>query len=162
MKEIIVVSDTHGADQNLRKIVRKEKNAYAMFFLGDGEADLRVVEEENPRLPVYAVRGNCDFGSFLPLDGLTAFDDVLFYYTHGHIYNAKFSLDDLAQAGRSRGADVVLFGHTHQGIMRRCGDVTLFNPGSAGRSYSGYDGYGVIKLGGGGSIEFEHRMVPEL
>lgn len=161
MKKILVVSDTHGADRALRAILREEKDADALIFLGDGEKDLQAVEEENPKLPVYAVRGNCDFSSLLPVDGLAAFDGVLFYYTHGHIYNAKMTLDDLEQAGRERGADVVLFGHTHQGILKPCGDVTLFNPGSAGQSYSGNDSYGVILIKDG-KTEFEHHLVPAL
>lgn len=161
MKKILVVSDTHGADKALRAILQEEKDADALIFLGDGEQDLQAVEEENPKLPVYAVRGNCDFSSLLPVDGLAAFDGVLFYYTHGHIYNAKMTLDDLEQAGRERGADVVLFGHTHQGIMKHCGDVTLFNPGSAGQSYSGNDCYGVIRIKDG-KPEFEHHLVPAL
>ncbi len=161
MKKILVVSDTHGADQCLRAILQKETDAAALIFLGDGEKDLHVAEEEFPRLPVYAVHGNCDFGSLLPVEGLAAFDGVLFYYTHGHIYNAKMTLDDLERAGRERGADVVLFGHTHQGIVKNCGDVTLFNPGSAGQSFSGHNGYGVVCIDGK-NVEFEHRLVPEL
>lgn len=161
MKKLLVISDIHRARGALRRIIHAEKDADALIFLGDGIDDLDVVQEEAPRMPVYSVRGNCDLGSYEPLDGLVAFEGVLFYYTHGHIYNVKYGTDDLEQAAREKGADVALFGHTHRPILKNGQDVTLFNPGSAGQSYSGNDSYGVITLGGGGTIDFEHRMVPE-
>ncbi len=42
-----------------------------------------------PELKIYSVRGNCDYASFAPPDGLAAFGGVLFYYTHGNLYNVK-------------------------------------------------------------------------
>lgn len=160
MKKILVLSDTHGSKELLRRILMDESDADALIFLGDGEDDLSVVESMCPRMPVYAVRGNCDFSSNLPIDGLLPIEGVLFYYTHGHIHDVKYGLDNMEEAVRSRGADVGLFGHTHHPILKKCGDVTLFNPGSAGHAYSGNESYGVITLSGGGTVEFEHHLAP--
>ncbi len=65
-------------------------------------------------MKVYAVAGNCDFGALEPLDGLAAFDQVVVFYTHGHMYGVKYDLDTLADAAAARGAEVALFGHTHK------------------------------------------------
>lgn len=161
MKKILILSDTHGATHTLRTILQKEKDSDAIIFLGDGASDLRVVEEELPRTPVYAVRGNCDMGSYLPPDGLIAFEGILIYYTHGHLYNVKCTLDDLTQAAKERGADIALFGHTHRPILKNVPDLVLFNPGSAGRSYSGRDCYGVLTVGGDSAMQLEHRLALE-
>ncbi len=160
MKKILVFSDSHNATHNLRLILQRESDADAIIFLGDGADDLRVAEEELPRTPVYAVRGNCDMGSYLPLDGLVAFEGILIYYTHGHIYNVKCTLEDLAWAAKERGADIALFGHTHRPILKNLPDLVLFNPGSCGRTYTGMDTYGVILVEDGKIISAEHKFVP--
>lgn len=134
-KTILVVSDTHGRLRELRMLLRSEKNADAMFFLGDGLFDLqRACELEGPcPYPVYPVRGNCDAGAPEPPEGLVPLGGVLFFYTHGHLYEAKSGPDTLAEAAANRGADVVLYGHTHRRKLLRPTDglpVTLFNPGS--------------------------------
>ena len=51
-------------------------------------------------MKVYAVAGNCDFGALEPLDGLAAFDQVVVFYTHGHMYGVKYDLDTLAFVSR--------------------------------------------------------------
>lgn len=161
MKKVLILSDSHGSARTLRTILMKEKDADMIIYLGDGENDLRVAGELLPRTPVYAVRGNCDMGSYLPLDGLIAVEGLLIYYTHGHIYNVKCTLEDLAQAARDRGADLALFGHTHRPILKNMDDLVLFNPGSAGRSYSGRDCYGILIVGGDSAMQLEHRLAFE-
>ena len=78
-------------------------------------------------MKVYAVAGNCDFGALEPLDGLAAFDQVVVFYTHGHMYGVKYNLDTLADAAAARGAEVALFGHTHKPIALQKNGVFLFN-----------------------------------
>ena len=70
-------------------------------------------------------------------DGLAAFDGVLIFYTHGHMYGVKYDLDTLADAASARGAEVALFGHTHIPHAETRSKVFLFNPGSCGRCYTG-------------------------
>ena len=102
-------------------------------------------------------RGNCDYASFAPPDGLAAFGGVLFYYTHGNLYHVKNELDTLADAARARGADAALYGHTHcAGCEERSG-VVLFNPGALSR-VQGRGSYGVVMVENG-APRFEHRRV---
>ena len=63
-----------------------------------------------------AVRGNCDFGSDLPLTGEFTAQGVKIFYTHGHYYGVKSGLYTLACAARERGAQVALYGHTHNAL----------------------------------------------
>ena len=68
---IVAVSDTHQNTELLRRSVRQaiEDGPIDVFIhCGDGVRDLECVEQEllaaNPRIRIYAVRGNCDLGAY--------------------------------------------------------------------------------------------------
>ena len=94
-------------------------------------------------------------------DGLAAFDGVVIFYTHGHMYGVKYDLDTLADAASARGAEVALFGHTHIPHAETRSKVFLFNPGSCGRCYTGPDTYGILTLDEGKVTAYEHKEVPK-
>lgn len=161
MTKLLVLSDSHNHNTVIERILRAEKDMDALIFLGDGLRDLELALTRFPRLRAYSVAGNCDYGALEPQDGLAAFDEVVIFYTHGHMYGAKYDLDTLTEAAAARGAQVALFGHTHQALAEQRGDVFLFNPGSCGRCYSGPDTYGVLTLDKGLVINHEHKEVPK-
>ena len=161
MTKLLILSDSHGSTQAVRRILAAEKDAGAVIFLGDGLHDLELALTEAPKMRVYSVAGNCDFGALEPLDGLAAFDSVVIFYTHGHMYGVKYDLDTLAEAAAARGAEVALFGHTHIPLEEQHGTVLLFNPGSCGRCYTGPDTYGVLTLADGRVLCAEHKEVPK-
>ena len=132
MKKILILSDSHGNTRGVLRAAARHPDASAVYFLGDGLRDADALEEEYPRLRVYRVRGNCDFASFDPVEGVSVEDGVVIFYTHGHLYGVKSGLGELAAAAKSRGADVALFGHTHDDCCETFDGLTLFNPGSAG------------------------------
>ena len=133
----------------------------AFNLLGDGLRDLELALTLYPKLRAYSVAGNCDYGALEPTDGLAAFDGVVIFYTHGHMYGVKYDLDTLADAASARGAEVALFGHTHIPHAETRGGVFLFNPGSCGRCYTGPDTYGILTLDGGKVTAYEHKEVPK-
>ena len=162
MTKLLVLSDSHGGRTAIERVLRKEsKNIDALIFLGDGLRDLEQALTFYPSLRAYAVAGNCDFGALEPLDGLAAFDGVVVFYTHGHMYGVKYDLDTLADAAAARGANVALFGHTHIPVAEERGGVFLFNPGSCGRCYTGPDTYGILTLDEGKVTAYEHKEVPK-
>ena len=160
MTKLVILSDSHNTPEALRRIFAAEKDMDAAVFLGDGLRDLDKVAPQYAWLRVYAVAGNCDYGALEPQDGLAAFDKVVIFYTHEHMYGVKYDLDTLAQAAKARGAEVALFGHTHRALAETRDGVLLFNPGSCGRTYGGADTYGVLRLENGRVISAEHRNVP--
>ena len=161
MTKLLILSDSHGSADTVRRILTAESDADAVIFLGDGLRDLDKALTAVPKMRVYSVAGNCDFGALEPLDGLAAFDSVVLFYTHGHMYGVKYDLDTLTEAAAARGAEVALFGHTHIPLSEQRGTVLLFNPGSCGRCYVGPDTYGVMTLADGRVIRAEHREVPK-
>ena len=159
MTKLLILSDSHGGSDAIARILKAEReNIDALIFLGDGLRDLELALTKYPRLRTYAVAGNCDFGALEPYDGLAAFDQVIVFYTHGHMYGVKYDLDTLADAAAARGAQVALFGHTHRReLVRGVGTAaTVFNPGSLRDGGS----YGVIKVTDG-QCEFSWKRVPQ-
>jgi predicted phosphodiesterase len=85
--------------------------------------------------------------------------------THGHDYSVKFTLSRLCAEANKKGADIVLFGHTHQRYERYlpAGETEygvalskpmyLFNPGSIG----GYEAsFGCIEIDQSGNVLLSH------
>lgn len=146
--KLMIVSDSHGDRRNLRRAVVENPDAQAMFFLGDGLRDVEAVAEEFPALRLYCVSGNNDLASFAPSEGLVPCGGLLIFYTHGHRYQVKSSLTELAETAAARGADIALYGHTHSALQTREVGVTLFNPGSVS-GVSRQASYGVLEIENG-------------
>ncbi len=161
MTKLLILSDSHGSVESVRRVLAAENDADALIYLGDGLRDLELVLTSHPRILTYAVAGNCDYGALEPLDGLAAFDGVVIFYTHGHMYGVKYDLDTITEAAAARGADIALFGHTHVPLAEQREGVFLFNPGSCGRCYVGPNTYGVLTLDAGQVLSAEHREVPK-
>ena len=59
------------------------------------------------------------------------------YMTHGHLHGVKTGLERLLTAARNEGAQMVLYGHTHQADYHIEEDgLYVLNPGSC-RGYGG-------------------------
>ncbi len=59
----------------------------------------------------------------------------------------------LAMFGRSRGADLVVFGHSHRPTVVETDDVTLLNPGSHADPRGNRPGFAVLEDGDDGRLE---------
>ena len=162
MTKLLILSDSHNSSDAVARILKAESDQIdALIFLGDGLRDLELALTKYPKLRAYAVAGNCDFGALEPYDGLVAFDGVIVFYTHGHMYGVKYDLDTISDAAAARGAQVALFGHTHIPAAERRNGVFLFNPGSCGRCYTGPNTYGLLTLEDGKILAHEHKEVPK-
>ncbi len=139
---ILVVSDTHGSEANLRRAILAQPAAEIVIHLGDGQAEAERAKRNFPEKMFLQVRGNCDMGSPLPYEGEYTVDGVKIFYTHGHMYNVKMGLYNAVCAAREKGAQVLLYGHTHQALTDYEDGLYLMNPGSLsgwGASYGTLD-----------------------
>ena len=140
---ILVVSDTHGDRQTLHRVILSQPRAEVVIHLGDGCEDIEEERFLHPEKMFLQVRGNCDWGSLLPAVGELCLEGRHIFYTHGHLYEVKYGLSNLVAAAEERGAQIALFGHTHQAMTEYRGGLYLMNPGSL----SGPSGtYGIIDL----------------
>ena len=75
---------------------------------------------------------------------LTELGGVRILMMHGHTRRVKSGPMAAIYAARECGADILLFGHTHQPVVDRSGDFWVMNPGCIGPSVRRT--YGVITL----------------
>lgn len=143
---ILVVSDTHRRASRLIDVMRKHQNADLLIHLGDGEEDLAFARYEFPTIAIRQVRGNCDFGSSLPITDTFSVDGVKIFFAHGHTYNVKTSSERIEAAAISNGAAVCLFGHTHCPITKYHDGLYVMNPGSLGHPRDGEPTYGLLDI----------------
>ena len=149
MKKILVLSDIHGTISCAASALRSHPEYDTVFFLGDGISKIALLQKEYPRL-WHLVRGNCDLSSdgAFPEETLIELEEHRIFLTHGHRYFVKHDEERLLSAAAARGADIVLYGHTHLPAARydRARAIHLFNPGSIGAPYDGKFTYGLLTL----------------
>ncbi len=135
--KILIVSDTHRNHDNLDIVLEKEKPLDLLIHLGDAEGRedyIEVVAE----CPVEVVAGNNDFFSSLPGEKEIKIGKYKIFFTHGHYYYVNAGIERIKREGIARGADIVMFGHTHRPVLEMTDDLIILNPGSI--SYPRQDG----------------------
>ncbi len=150
----IIFSDSHGRTEGMTRVLRMHPDADVVFFLGDGIRDIEGIRQSFPDHTYFAVRGNCDFTSVMDGTPIGKTDEVVLerkkiVFTHGDLYSVKYTVDRLSYLAEERGADVVLFGHTHEPYLHyESGDhpFYLFNPGSIGEPRDGEPSFGVLTI----------------
>ena len=137
-----------------------------MIFLGDGLSDLVRADAYSYPFTVFAVRGNCDVQSFLlrndaPTEMVLNFEGFKFFVLHGQTRGVKSGIDNALLAAKSKGADVLLYGHTHVAEEKYIpegtiianvvpvGPMYVLNPGSLGSSGDGKAHFGLIEIRNG-------------
>jgi putative phosphoesterase len=125
-----LVADTHG---KLRPAVL-DLFARVDHILHAGDIGAAEILDELEMLaPVTAVYGNVDAGVMrrrLPQAAEIEVDGFRFVVTHGDQFS---SLEPEGLKAAFPRADVIVFGHTHQALIRALPDFTVvINPGSAG------------------------------
>ena len=157
---ILVFSDSHGHGDRIEDVIRRQITPPdAIFFLGDGLRDLAWINTGG--VPIYSVRGNCDFYSSDAAEDelLINICGIRVFAAHGHRYSVKSGHSAMAAVAASKDADIMLFGHTHEPLCE-CFDagetvfgVTLqkklhiLNPGSIGNYGSASFGTVTVRNG---------------
>lgn len=152
-----IISDSHGNSRRLSSILQKlaviGESASELIFLGDGATEL--IRNLPSGIRLYAVYGNCDnYGGALSLDIIDGDGNVVpaeriedicgkrIFMTHGHKYGVKSGLSSAIARAALLGADILLYGHTHEPYLQRIPagsvfeevtlskDLHVFNPGA--------------------------------
>ena len=144
----------------MRRAIDKNPDAEVIFFLGDGISDAEAVALGDSCRMWIAVRGNCDSTVFFKNQCLNKNEEITLegkkiFLTHGDVYGVKGGLENLTAAARARGADIVLFGHTHAAKEAYDDGLYIFNPGSIG----GYEhSFGVLNISVAGILLSHGRL----
>ena len=144
----LVFSDSHGNPFYMKRAIAKNPDAEVVFFLGDGISDAESVAIDDRCRMWIAVRGNCDFSNFFCNRQLNKTEEITLLgkkimLTHGDLYGVKGGMENIALAARSRGADIVLFGHTHLPYESYGDGLYFFNPGSISQPHFSF---GILTL----------------
>jgi|SRR5690554_5621357 len=139
MTKIIVVSDNHGLDKEIEDIYFRYKDNVS-FFIHCGDS---AMSSNHPILkPYICVKGNCDYSKF-PNELFFEVEKKKILVVHGHHHSIKYNYDVIYQYAKSKGANLVFFGHTHFPTVYEHHDIIFINPGSIlanrgirGRSYA--------------------------
>ncbi|MBQ9773797.1 MAG: metallophosphoesterase family protein [Clostridia bacterium] len=168
--ELLIFSDSHGKTDGMQWACDVQtKRPDGICFLGDGLRDAEAVFSQG--VPLYAVRGNCDWDAAsvgVPIEATLCFHGHKLLLTHGHMFGVKGGYGTLLSHAAACGADIVLCGHTHlphEEVVpagETLGDVTLsrplylFNPGSIGYDTDGQGrSFGTLLLRGD-TVLFSH------
>lgn len=125
----LIVSDSHGALENLEKAVRRTMPD-CIYHMGDHIRDADDLRRQFPHIPVYAVCGNCDRLTPGPLIILDELGGVRLMGCHGHQYGVKSGLMRLHYAAMEQEVQLCLYGHTHIPSCEQMGEIMFLNPGA--------------------------------
>ena len=127
--KILIVSDTHRKHKNLEMLLDRLRPIDLMIHLGDAEGYEDYIAEL-ACCPLEIVAGNNDFFSNLEQEKIIQVGKYQVMITHGHHYYVGSGIADIKSVARSRGADIVMLGHTHVPLLDYDDDIITLNPGS--------------------------------
>ncbi len=133
----LIISDLHLSEPNKlpKIIIELAKELEGIICAGDltSEKVLEELKEMNKNLIV--VKGNCDS---IELPEYLEFE--VENKKIGVIHSNQFgrnNLEKISEFANSKKVDVLIFGHTHQPLVEKRGDLLLINPGTLTGTISG-------------------------
>lgn len=135
---ILVLSDSHRNSALIHEAIKAQPTAEVVIHLGDSEVDMSAIAAQYPEKMFVCVLGNCDWGVDLPTFSVKELNGVKLFCTHGHRYGVKSGLETAKAAAREAGAQVLLYGHTHQAVTDYDNGLYILNPGALKGIYPSY------------------------
>ena len=128
--KILVFSDSHRSWSGMIQAIDEQKPVQ-VIHLGDLISDAEEISYLYPKLPVCMVPGNCDGWTTVPSIKQITLQGRSILLSHGHLWG-----DAAIARARAAGADILLFGHTHQPLCQQMEDgLWVLNPGPSRSSY---------------------------
>lgn len=127
--KVLIVSDTHGKDNNLLEVLERICPIDLMIHLGDFEGGEDYIKSILP-CPVEFVSGNNDFFNGLPKEKIIRIGNYAVMLTHGHRYGVNYNTTLIKDTALKNGVDIVMFGHTHIPMIDIADGIWAINPGS--------------------------------
>jgi len=153
--KILVVSDTHGMNGNLARAFDRVRPIDMLIHLGDSICNIDLIKEIVD-CQIRIVSGNGDVYFKYPDEDVFNIGRYKVFITHGHRHSVYMHLDTIKRAARKRGADILMFGHTHKPMVEYDDGLYVVNPGSLtiprqdGRRFS----FVVMEIDNGGEAHF--------
>ena len=153
---LIVISDSHGKQGAIDRVLSKESEAAHIFFLGDKVNDIEDFPALYPEKQFHIVSGNCDYFSDYKVFDTVSIGGLKILFCHGHTFYVKKGGNEfLADFARKNGCQIALYGHTHIPDTEYADGLYIVNPGSIGRSREGAESYAAIDI-------LENGILPQI
>lgn len=143
MTKILVVSDSHGNKEQLKKLIDTCTYDY-MFFLGDVLSDLQGLNIKN----LVKVKGNWDADFATKRKEIIQIENVKIMLVHGHGYNVKMGLNKLLETAKKEKIKLVCYGHTHIANFTEIDGIGFVNPGAFSGFKKGKFTYATVQIDG--------------
>lgn len=160
--KILIVSDTHRKDDNLKYVIGKTEPIDMLIHLGDAEGSEHAIQNwisEGCRLEM--VLGNNDFFSMLDREKEIMIGKYRALLTHGHYYGVSMGPEGLADEAKNRNCQIAMYGHTHRPFLSTIGGVTVLNPGSL--SYPRQEGrrpsFMIMEIDDNGEVHYSQKFL---
>lgn len=152
--KVLIVSDTHKSNSNYFKVLELH-HPDMVIHCGDSEGSEYALTEAAD-CPVVLVAGNNDFFCELPREQELNIGNYKVWVTHGHSYYVSMGSEFLKQEAAARGADIVLYGHTHRPVIDMEDCVIAVNPGSLSypRQAGKRPSYAIMEIDREGEVHF--------
>lgn len=117
--KIVVVSDNHGDEEALVRVLNIHKDADLYLHCGDSQMFDHEIS------PFISVKGNCDFGKNYPME-------LYFDTPYGKLYmhHGNFMFGITPQLVESKNCKIFLYGHVHRQRIQKFKDTFVVCPGS--------------------------------
>ena len=150
--KIVVMSDSHGRNAKVDKVMMRERDADMFLHCGDLCSSSRNYPD------MLTVRGNCDWDYDLPNYRVVDCGKLHILMVHGDgLWDFKKELSDFA---RSKHCTICVFGHTHRFYDKTVHGVRLLNPGSLAYNRDENDpGYLIINVNEDGLYTVEKKVL---
>ena len=180
----VVLSDTHVGDRASRldpRLLKAITDLKPETILHCGDACRRsTIAKLEMIAPVRNVQGNRDWfqAHKAPMDLQFEVNGVKIVIAHGHLSMSQYILDHIKiiltfhtpfypffrdrLASRYPQADLILYGHTHTAADDQLGSQRLINVGAGypNRLNKARVEFGLLTIGAGGTIDYEHFAIP--
>ena len=155
--KVLIVSDTHSREQNLAEALEQTGPIDQLIHLGDVEGGAEHIRELAGDAPAAIIAGNNDFFCDLPNERIFTLGGHRIFMTHGHGYFVHSGTLYLKREARKKGADIVMFGHTHKPYIEEDNELLVLNPGSLSlpRQEGHRPTYIVMEIADDGQISYE-------
>lgn len=157
---VFVVSDTHGSNGFLNKALEEVGHVDYFLHMGDLEGSEYFIDAF-VECPKKMIAGNNDFSADFEDELEFELEGHRIFMTHGHRYGVYAGVERLYMEGVERGADIILFGHTHQPFLEEINDTLILNPGSISlpRQKGRRPSYAIMDLKENGEVEVEVKYL---
>ena len=158
--KVLIVSDTHGLDENLEETVLREAPFDYLIHCGDVEGR-EIFIEALAECPCTIVAGNNDFFTDLPYEEEVTLEGHKILVTHGHHYFVSRDYDKLVENAQAKGCKIAMYGHTHMPVIENEDGILVINPGSLTypRQRGRRPSYAVMQIEEGKDPQVEIRSV---